>query len=217
MTHAALRRLQTNGEELANAITHGVGAALDLPALILLILRSAPYAGAKALTSCVIYAAALFVLFLASTLYHAVSRQRVKNVLQILDHSAIYLLIAGTYTPICLIVLPPVTGWVLFALEWALAITGIVLHAAGCRFLKKAELALYLLMGWALVAGGPALLRRIPPVVLLLLACGGALYSVGVVFYKKHHRYFFHVIWHCFVLAAAILQWAAIYRLVRAF
>ncbi|MDR2481981.1 MAG: hemolysin III family protein [Spirochaetaceae bacterium] len=211
-----VRRSQTTGEEIANSILHGMGVLFAITGFILLVMRTRGFLGGssggrKALVACSIYAATLIVLFLASTLYHAITNQKAKRILRVLDHSAIYLLIAGTYTPICIIMLPEVSGLILVVVEWALAITGIILNGLNLKFVKKLEVIIYLAMGWAIAAGGPALIRNIPKLTLVFLVAGGVLYSLGVLFYKKHERRFFHVIWHVFVLAAAVLQWVAIY------
>lgn len=213
---AAARRKQTCGEEIANSILHGVGVLFAVAGLVLLVFRAGTQqsaADAKPLAACVIYAATLITLFLASTLYHAITHERAKQILRIFDHSAIYLLIAGTYTPVCLLLLPPAFGLTLVIAEWTLAVAGITLYALNIAFLKKIELVIYLLMGWALAAGGPLILHDIPRAALVLLVAGGAAFSLGVLFYKKHERRFFHVIWHTFVLAGAALQWSAVYHI----
>jgi hemolysin III len=211
------KRKQTVAEEIANASLHGVGALFAVAGLVVLVLRAAvptdasAWQTAKPVFACAVYAATLVVLFLSSTLYHALTHGKAKRVFQVLDHSAIYLLIAGTDTPVCALVLPPVFGLWLAVAEWLCALTGIVLYAANVKALKKIETAIYLLMGWAIVAGIPVMLHGMSKSALVLLCTGGLLYTVGVYFYKKHERKFFHVIWHVFVLAAAALQWTAVF------
>jgi hemolysin III len=207
---------QTPAEEIANSILHGLGLLLAVGGLVLLVLRANGYlggagGGGRAIASYVIFTAAMIGMFLASTLYHAIQHEGAKRVFRILDHSAIYLLIAGTYTPFCLISLRGSRGWTLFGIEWALAITGIVLYAVNYRPLKKAELAVYLLMGWALVSSCPALFRSLSPASLILLAAGGAAYTLGTIWYRKPHRRGAHVTWHIFVLAGAVCHWWAIW------
>jgi hemolysin III len=150
-------------------------------------------------------------MFLASTLYHAIQHEGAKRVFRILDHSAIYLLIAGTYTPLCLISLRGPWGWSLFGIEWGLAITGIVLYGINYKLLKKAEVAVYLLMGWVLVVGGPRLFRSLPLMSLILLITGGVAYTLGTLWYRKPYRRGAHVTWHVFVLAGAVCHWWAVW------
>lgn len=207
---------QTPGEEIANSILHGLGLILAVGGLVLLVLRANGHlggagGGGRAVTSYVIFTAAMISMFLASTLYHAIQHEGAKRVFRILDHSAIYLLIAGTYTPFCLISFRGPWGWTLFGIEWALAITGIVLYAVNYKPLKKAEIAVYLLMGWALVVSGPTLFRSLPRISLILLAAGGAAYTLGTLWYRKPYRRGTHVTWHVFVLAGAVCHWWAIW------
>jgi hemolysin III len=206
---------QTPGEEIANAVIHGLGAALAIAGIVLLILRAGRgtgEAGGRALriTACTIYAASMILMFLASTLYHALQHDGAKRVFRILDHGAIYLLIAGTYTPLSLLCLRGTMGWAYVGFEWALAAAGISLYAAGCKFIKKIELAIYILMGWSIMAGIPRLIRSAPPPALILLIAGGLSYTLGVVWYSRHSRRLSHVIWHVFVLAGAVLHWFSV-------
>jgi hemolysin III len=205
---------QTPGEEIANAVLHGLGAALGTAGLVLLILRAGRGGQAAALriTACTIYASSIILMFLASTLYHAFQHDQTKRVFRVLDHGAIYLLIAGTYTPYSLICLQGALGWVYFGLEWGLAAAGISLYASGLKFIKKIELVIYLLMGWALVGGIPRLLKAASPAVLGFLAAGGLAYTLGTVWYSRRRR-LSHVIWHVFVLAGAIFHWFSIWFL----
>ncbi|MDR0689073.1 MAG: hemolysin III family protein [Spirochaetaceae bacterium] len=207
---------QTPGEEIANSILHGLGFILAVGGLVLLALRANGHlggagGGGRAVISYVIFTAAMISMFLASTLYHAIQNEGAKRVFRILDHSAIYLLIAGTYTPFCLISFRGPWGWTLFGIEWTLAVTGIVLYAVNYKPLKKAEIAVYLLMGWALVVSGPTLFRSLPRVSLILLASGGAAYTLGTLWYRKPYRRGTHVTWHVFVLAGAVCHWWAIW------
>jgi hemolysin III len=150
-------------------------------------------------------------MFLASTLYHAIQHEGVKRVFRILDHSAIYVLIAGTYTPFCLLGFRGLWGWALFGVEWALAAAGIVLYTVNYRPLKKAEIAIYLLMGWAVAAVFPLLIRALPPASLIFLGAGGLSYTLGTLWYRKAYRRWTHVTWHVFVLAGAVCHWWAIW------
>jgi hemolysin III len=210
---------QTPGEEIANAVIHGLGAALAIAGMVLLILRAggggADAGGVRALriTACTIFAASMILMFLASTLYHALQHDGAKRVFRILDHGAIYLLIAGTYTPLSLLCLRGTMGWVYVGLEWALAAAGISLYAAGCKFIKKIELVIYMLMGWSIMAGIPRLIRSASLPTLMLLMAGGLCYTLGTVWYSRHSRRVSHVIWHVFVLAGAVLHWFSVWFL----
>jgi hemolysin III len=152
-------------------------------------------------------------MFLASTLYHAIQHVGAKRILRILDHSAIYLFIAGTYTPFCLIGLQGAWGWSILGVEWALAIAGITLYAVNFRLLKKIELAVYILMGWVIVISVFPLVKAISLVSLILLAAGGISYSLGTIWYRKHETRGAHVAWHVFVLAGAVCHWLSIWWL----
>jgi hemolysin III len=214
---------QTLGEEIANAILHGLGALLAVAGLVLLVLRGMGYlgrgqqslaaAGAKTVVSYVIFTAAMFCMFLASTLYHAIRHRGAKRIFRILDHSAIYLFIAGSYTPYCLVGLQGKLGWAVFGAEWALAALGIILHAVNYRPLKKLELAVYILMGWAIVIATVPLVKSISHRSLVLLAAGGAAYTLGALFYRKRGTRGTHVTWHVFVLAGACCHWLSIWWL----
>jgi hemolysin III len=207
---------QTLGEEIVNSVLHGFGALLAAVGLVLLVLKANGYlgngaAGLMTVTAYVIFTAAMICMFLSSTLYHAIQHAGAKRIFRILDHSAIYIFIAGTYTPFCLLGFKGVWGWAIFGVEWALAITGVVLYALNCRALKKVELTVYILMGWAIVVGWVPLVRAIPPVSLVLLVAGGIAYSIGTLWYRKENRRGAHVTWHVFVLAGAICHWWSIW------
>ncbi|MCA1949301.1 MAG: hemolysin III family protein [Treponema sp.] len=207
---------QTPGEEIANAILHGLGVLLSIAGLVLLVLRAngllgGRAGGALAITTFTIYTAALIIMFLASTLYHAIQHDGAKRVFRVLDHGSIYLLIAGTYTPFCLVLIGGFWGWFLFGLEWALAITGIVLHAVGNKKLKKIEVGIYIAMGWAVVLRWQQVLSRIPSQSLFWLVAGGIAYTAGVYWYGQKIKRGTHVTWHVFVLAGAVCHWWAIW------
>jgi hemolysin III len=206
---------QTIGEEIANAILHGLGAMLAVAGLVMLVLRGRGQLGGiadiRTMVAFTVFATTMIVMFLASTLYHAVQHKGAKRVLRVLDHSAIYLLIAGTYTPFCLLGLRGGHGWILFAIEWACAVTGITLYATNCTFIKKFELIIYLIMGWAIVFGWSRLSKVLPTPSLIMLICGGAAYSLGTIWYAMHNRRKMHVVWHVFVLIGAICHWASVW------
>jgi hemolysin III len=207
---------QTPGEEIANSILHGWGVLLATAGLVLLIFRAQGFLGGRgggplAITSYVIFTASMITMFLASTLYHAIQQEGAKRVLRILDHSAIYFLIAGTYTPFSLVGFRGALGWVYFGFEWALAATGISLYAANIKFIKKIELVVYLLMGWAIAVGIFLLVRRIPLASSIFLGVGGIAYTLGTIWYSKPIHRGAHVVWHVFVLAGAVCHWWAIW------
>jgi hemolysin III len=206
---------QTPGEETANSILHGIGAAMAIAGMVLLILRGnmrigGSGGGTLVIISYVIYGITMLLMFLASTLYHAMTHERAKQIFRILDHGAIYLLIAGTYTPFCLVLMQGAWGWFLFAFEWTLAITGIVMYAIGFKALKKVEVLVYILMGWAIVMGWKPLTSVISQPSLILLISGGMFYTAGTLWYRKKARRGTHVIWHVFVLLGAITHWFSI-------
>jgi hemolysin III len=209
---------QTPGEEVANSILHGLGVLLATAGLVLLCVKGsgglggAP-GGPLAIISFIIFAASMIAMFLASTLYHAIQAQGAKRVFRVIDHSAIYILIAGTYTPFSLLGFRGALGWVYFGIEWGLAVTGISLYAANLRFIKKAEIAVYILMGWACVLGLFRLVRSIPFLSTVFLLAGGLAYTLGTFWYRKQNRRGAHVAWHAFVLSGAALHWFSIWFL----
>jgi hemolysin III len=201
---------QTPGEEIANAVIHGIGALLSVAALTLLVLRGSD---SWAVVSFAIYGASLILLFAASTLYHALTHGGAKRVFQVFDHGAIYLLIAGTYTPFCLVPLRGAWGWTLFGIEWGLAILGITLYAVGVKALKKIEVAVYILMGWCIVVGWTPLYRSVSGATLFWLIAGGVFYTAGTFWYRQKIKRGTHVTWHVFVLAGAVAHFWAIWSL----
>jgi hemolysin III len=213
------RRPQTLGEEIANSILHGLGALLAVAGLTLLVLRARGSLGGKGggaleTASLTVFAASMILMFLISTLYHAIQHKGAKQVFRILDHSAIYLLIAGTYTPFSLLCLRGALGWTYFGFEWALAAAGISLYATGLKFMKKIELAVYILMGWAVMAGAYRLYHTIPRLSFIFLIAGGAAYTLGTFWYSRHGVRNAHVVWHFFVLAGAAFHWFSAWQLV---
>lgn len=200
----------TRGEELANSITHGLGAVLATVGLVTLLLHAALAGSGWLLVSCSIFGASLLLLYLASTLYHAIPHPRVKPILRIVDHSAILLLIAGTYTPFTLVSLRGPWGWSLFAIIWSLALVGIVLEVTRLRRFRAALIALYVLMGWTVVVAIKPMLASIGAGGLWLLAGGGLAYTGGLVFYLWRRLPYNHAIWHLFVLAGSAQHYLAV-------
>jgi hemolysin III len=196
-------------EELASSVIHGIGIVLSIAGLAVLSAYAAPVGDARHIASVGVYGATLILLYTASTLYHGVPIERAKPLLRQLDHAAIFLLIAGTYTPFTLITLHGAWGWSLFAIVWAIALAGI------WRVMKRVErkgitIALYVGLGWiGLVALGP-LVRNLPAGGLWLLFGGGVCYTLGVPFYLSRRIPFNHALWHLFVLAGSVLQFFAV-------
>lgn len=200
----------SRGEEIANSITHGLGAVLALGGLVVLIIFAALYGNAWHIVSCSIFGAALILLYLASTLYHAIQHPAAKSILRILDHSAILVLIAGTYTPFTLVSLRGPWGWTLFGIIWGLAVTGILIETTRLRRFRGWLIALYVIMGWAVVAAIKPMMANVSSGGLWLLLAGGLAYTGGIVFYLWRRLPYNHAIWHVFVLAGSVLHYFAI-------
>ncbi|MHB0887837.1 PAQR family membrane homeostasis protein TrhA [Acidithiobacillus sp.] len=204
------QRAQTRGEEWINSLLHGAGAALALLVFILWLTGPALHSSRLAVASVSVFVLTVLLLYLASTIYHLLAPGRIKAAFQLVDRSAIYLLIAGTYTPVTLMVLHDPWGWTLFALEWGLATAGIVLLAVGRRRYQWVSLWLYLLMGWLVVLAAVPLYEAAPGWFLWWLAAGGIAYTVGTLFFLLDHWKYFHSVWHVFVIAGTALQFWAI-------
>ncbi|HTS87231.1 MAG TPA: hemolysin III family protein [Gemmatimonadales bacterium] len=204
-------RTRSASEELANAATHGVGLALSVLALPLLLGAALRHGDPPLVAGTAVFAASLVTLYLASTLYHGTRPSRAKEWLRIVDHSAIFLLIAGTYTPFTLGVLRGPWGWWLFGVIWALALLGISAKVLiGTRF-PRASTAFYLLMGWLAVIALRPLASALPAAGLGWLVAGGLLYTAGVTFYLRDRRWYDHPVWHLFVLAGSACHFVAVW------
>lgn len=195
-------------EELVNSITHGLGALLSVVALTLMVVVAND---AFEMTSAIVYGSSMVILFLASTLYHSVTHTPAKNVLKLLDHCAIYLLIAGTYTPFMLISLKGAWGYSILSVVWTLAVIGIYFKLVYKQRFPKISLVTYLAMGWLIIIAAPQMIANVATGGLILLASGGAAYSLGAVFYAFKKIPFNHAIWHVFVLAGSVCHFLAIY------
>ena len=207
-------RHQSLGEEIANSISHGAGALLAIGATPFLIIDAIPL-GAIAIVGASVFGATMIILYSASTLYHAFPHSRAKRVFQILDHSSIFLLIAGTYTPFTLSVLQGAWGWTLFGIVWTLAIFGVILKSVGGAGTSRLSIALYLGMGWLAVAAVKPLWTTLSGWGLFWLLAGGLFYSAGVLFFAYDHRIQYgHFIWHLFVVAGTASHVVAILRYV---
>lgn len=196
--------------EIANAVTHGIGTGLAVAALVLLIVFASLHGDAWHVVSFSIFGASLVLLYLASTLYHSFQNPRIKHFLKILDHSAIYLLIAGTYTPFTLVTLRGPLGWSLFGVIWGLAVAGVVFKAFFVNRFAVVSTVVYILMGWMIIFSLKSLLQSLSAPGLFWLAGGGVLYTAGVVFYAQKQRLFCHAIWHLFVLGGSIAHFFAV-------
>ena len=225
-------RRQTMGEEIANAITHGVGAVLSLGCFGVAIAFAALRGDAWRIVSASIYGFMMFLMYLSSTMYHAAVWRRGKEILNIIDHNAIYLMIAGSYTPFCLVALrqhSPAWGWSIFGVIWGLALVGIVFQSVFIQRVNaftasnpKAPLPLfarrfrmlstlmYVLMGWTCVIAAYPLWQAMGTLGILGLAAGGLLYTVGVLFYVLKHLKYTHMVWHLFVLGGTLVHFFTI-------
>ena len=200
------------GEEIANSVSHGVGLLAALAAAPILIASTSRHGDAASLVGASIFAATLVLLYLSSTLYHSLPVNKAKRVFRVLDHSAIFLLIAGTYTPFALGVLRGAWGWTLIGLVWGLALAGIVLKAVGLLRYPILSTALYVAMGWlALVAIRPIMLH-VPPAGVFWLLAGGLAYTGGVAFYAARRMRYAHLAWHLCVLAGSACHFIAVLR-----
>jgi hemolysin III len=204
------RRVLTIGEEIFNSITHGIGALLSVAALVILVVFATVHGDAWHIVSFAIFGVSLVILYTSSTLYHSFTGAKVKNVFARLDHASIFILIAGTYTPILLTTLRGVLGWIMFGIIWATAITGVVIRSIYLTRFRKLMVAIYLIMGWMFVFALKSVITHLPAVSLWLLLTGGLTYSIGVVFYAWRKLPFGHGIWHLFVLGGSILHFFAI-------
>ncbi|ESK65399.1 PAQR family membrane homeostasis protein TrhA [Abiotrophia defectiva] len=196
--------------EVLNAATHGIGALLSIIATVALILKGVQHGSHLEIVSYAIYGASLFLLFLNSTLYHSFSLTRYKDVFQKIDHSSIYLLIAGTYTPYLMVSIGGLAGYGFLALVWALAIGGIIFEVSAIGRWPKLSTFLYLGLGWLSVFIIYPLAQSIPLTGILLLALGGVTYSLGTIFYRMKDNKWMHIIWHLFVLGGAVFMFYSI-------
>lgn len=200
----------TRAEEWANTITHGIGAALSVAGLVIAVVFASFTRDPYLITAASLYGSTLILLHLSSTFYHAARNLRWKKVFLAADHSSIYLLIAGTYTPFCLGPLRGPVGWTLFGIIWGLAIAGIAREWIQPRRGTWLSTAIYLAMGWLVLIFLYPLVKALTSGALILLVTGGLLYSIGVVFYKWHSLKFHHALWHLFVVAGAACQFFAV-------
>ena len=204
-------REQSQAEEIANSISHGIGLVAALVGTPFLIVRAVRYGDAGLIVGTCIFSMTIILLYLASTLYHALPMGKAKRVFRVIEHSAIFLLIAGTYTPFTLGVFRGAWGWTLFGVIWGLALVGVALKTFDATFRPILSTGLYLLMGWVVVIAIDPLLERVPTAGLLLLIAGGLSYTIGVVFFATDSRLQYgHLIWHLFVIVGTVCHYFAV-------
>lgn len=220
MTNTTLVKHYSLGEEIANAITHGIGTLLSVAALVLLVVKASYRAPAAAKPSYIVgfavFGATLIILYAVSTLYHALTEQRAKRVFGVLDHSSIYLLIAGTYTAYCLTALHGALGWSLFGVIWGLAVTGIVFYAVFGAKIRRLSAITYLPMSLIIIFAGKPMKANLHALSgsdasWRFLLIGGAFYILGMAFYAMKKKEWTHFIWHLFVIAGSAFHFFSIY------
>lgn len=208
-TQKETRDRRTLLTEIGNAVTHGIGAGLSIAGLILLIIRAVHTGSPMRIVTFTIYGSALILFYLSSTLFHALIFTRAKRVFQILDHSMIFVLIAATYTPYCLVSIRGWLGWTIFGVIWGLSIIGIVYKCIWLKHRSKYSTIIYILMGWLCLVAFMPLWRALGPVGFGLLLLGGLSFTLGALFYSRPTAYT-HLIWHIFVLIGTILMYFSI-------
>ena len=200
----------TLGEEIFNAVSHGIGALLSIAGMIILIVIAARNHDPWAVVASSIYGASLIVLYSMSTLYHAIDSSRAKAFFRVMDHNTIFFLIAGTYTPVTLVPLRGWLGWVLFGIVWGAAIIGIILNSIDLEKFRKPSVVCYIAMGWVIIFAVKPLMDAMNSTSLWLLIGGGVFYTVGVIFYAIKKVRYFHSIWHIFTLLGSVCHYFSI-------
>lgn len=199
------------GEEIANAVAHGLGAAAAIVALTLMIVKAWPTLNGWQIAGIALYGGSLVLLFLCSTLYHSITHSGARAALKRMDHSAIFLLIAGTYTPFMLVTLRGPWGWSLFGVVWGFALVGIILKFRFAGRFNFVSTLIYLGMGWLVMIAIKPLVTALPRAGLAWLVAGGLCYSLGTIFYLREKMRYHHAIWHVFVLGGSVCHWIAVY------
>lgn len=196
--------VQSPREEILNSVTHGLGILLGITGLVLLVVFASLYGDAWRIVSFSVYGTTLILLYTASTLYHGFCGKRAKNFFRFFDHSSIYLLIAGTYTPVVLVSLRGPWGWTLFGLVWAMAVIGIIAKIFLTGKMEVVSVLLYIVMGWLILIAFKPALQMVPIGLLVWLLVGGLFYTFGIIFYVWETLPYHHVIWHLFVMAGSV-------------
>ena len=197
-------------EEVANAITHGIGVLMSIAALVLLVVFAVIYGTAWHVVSYSIFGATMLLLYTSSTLVHAFPEGKVKDLFEIFDHSSIYIFIAGTYTPIMLSVIRGPLGWTLFGIIWGIAVLGVLFKVFFVKRFLFTSTFIYILMGWVIVFAWKPMVANFPHDAIVLLVSGGLLYTVGTVFYMWRSFPFHHAVWHLFVLGGSVTHFFCI-------
>lgn len=205
------KRGYSRSEEIFNAITHGIGSILGIAALTMMVVISVQQHDGYKLASSIIYGLMIIILYTMSTLYHAITNVKAKQILQVVDHCSIFLLIAGTYTPYTLVALRNLGGWWIFGAIWGSAVLGIILNIIDLKRFKKFSLILYVVMGLCIVLAYAPLSRTMALPGIVLLLAGGACYLLGMVFYMLKQFKFMHGIWHIFVLGGSVCHYLSIF------
>lgn len=214
MTDPDTKRVYSTGEEVANSVTHGIGAVLAIAALVILVVFAALRGTVWHIVSFSIFGATLTLLYFASTLYHSLTHRGAKALFHKFDHIAIYLLIAGTYTPFCLTVLRGWVGWTVLGVVWTCAILGTIVKSISTGKKVKISTLLYVLMGWVILAAIVPLYQAMTTAGFALLLAGGLSYTVGTIFYLRDHVKYNHSIWHLFVIGGSLLHFFSVLTLV---
>jgi hemolysin III len=197
---------QSMGEEIANAVSHGIGTLLSIAGAAVIITYACFTSDAIGIVSASLYGASLILLYLFSTLYHSITNEKAKAVLRGFDHCSIFILILGSYIPISLSFLRGSLGWILFGVNAFLTVIGIVMNAISLEKWDKLSLVLYIIMGWSVVFTIKPIIQTVPAAGIWLLVGGGLAYSIGVIFYKLKKLKYMHSVWHLFVLAGSVLH-----------
>lgn len=204
------QRLYTIGEEIANAIIHGIAALLSIAGLVIAIVYSAIYGNAYSVVSSCVYGSSLVVMYTMSTLYHSITNLKAKRVFRALDHSSVFFLIAGTYTPYCLVTLRGPIGWSIFGIVWTVAITSIVFSSISVEKFKKVNFTCALILGWIIILAFNPLMDYLNINAIILLIAGGLAYTFGTIFYILNKKRFMHSIWHILVILGSVLHYFSI-------
>lgn len=206
----AQKRKYTLGEEIFNSVSHGVGAGLSIAGTVVMIVVSAFHTNAWGVVSTCIYGASLIILYTMSTLYHSFTNKKAKAFFRIMDHNTIFLLIAGTYTPITLYFLGGAVGWVLFSIVWAAGIFGIVMNSINLEKARIPSIFCYVAMGWVIIFAIKPLIASMPKISLVFLIAGGVFYTLGIIFYAIKKVKYFHSVWHLFTIVGSVLHYFCI-------
>lgn len=205
----------TKGEEISNAVTHGIGTLASIAALFLLIVNSCKYGNVWHVVSYTIFGASLIILYLGSTLYHSITNKSAKKVFRRIDHSSIYILIAGTYTPFTLTVLRGALGWTIFGIIWGMTVAGIVIKCLWVGKFDKLSTFLYVVMGWMIIISINKLWHLLPLSSFIFLVAGGIVYTVGAIFYSFDKLPYNHPLWHLFVIGGSTLHFLSVMNMLK--